>query len=72
MSDVPVTAKLPVPVVLTVLAIAYFFVGTTSLGVIGQVVEGNFLSPKLVGGSVGLHPVWLMFSLSALSTKSPA
>lgn len=33
--------------------------------VIGQVVEGNYLSPKLVGGSVGLHPVWLMFSLSA-------
>ncbi len=33
--------------------------------VIGQMVEGNFLSPKLVGGSVGLHPVWLMFSLSA-------
>ncbi len=33
--------------------------------VIGQVVEGNFLTPKLVGGSVGLHPVWLLFSLSA-------
>lgn len=32
---------------------------------IGQVVEGNYLSPKLVGGSVGLHPVWLMFALSA-------
>ncbi|MGB0853319.1 MAG: AI-2E family transporter [Pikeienuella sp.] len=32
---------------------------------IGQAVEGNVLSPKLVGGSVGLHPVWLMFSLSA-------
>ena len=32
---------------------------------IGQAVEGNILSPKLVGGSVGLHPVWLMFSLSA-------
>jgi predicted PurR-regulated permease PerM len=31
----------------------------------GQFVEGNILSPKLVGGSVGLHPVWLMFSLSA-------
>ena len=28
---------------------------------IGQFVEGNFLTPKLVGGSVGLHPVWLMF-----------
>lgn len=36
--------------------------------VIGQMVEGNFLSPKLVGGSVGLHPVWLMFSLSAFGT----
>lgn len=33
--------------------------------VIGQLVEGNVLSPKLVGGSVGLHPVWLLFSLSA-------
>lgn len=31
----------------------------------GQFVEGNFLQPKLVGSSVGLHPVWLMFALSA-------
>lgn len=31
----------------------------------GQAVEGNFLTPRLVGGSVGLHPVWLMFALSA-------
>ncbi|MCP5072264.1 MAG: AI-2E family transporter [Rhodobacteraceae bacterium] len=36
--------------------------------VIGQTVEGNFLTPKLVGGSVGLHPVWLMFALSAFGT----
>jgi predicted PurR-regulated permease PerM len=33
--------------------------------VAGQMVEGNFLTPKLVGGSVGLHPVWLLFALSA-------
>ncbi|MEL7469424.1 MAG: AI-2E family transporter [Pseudomonadota bacterium] len=33
--------------------------------VIGQAVEGNFLTPKLVGDKVGLHPVWLMFALSA-------
>lgn len=33
--------------------------------VFGQMVEGNVLTPKLVGGSVGLHPVTLMFSLSA-------
>jgi predicted PurR-regulated permease PerM len=32
--------------------------------VIGQVVEGNFLTPKLVGSSVGLHPVWLLLALS--------
>lgn len=31
----------------------------------GQFLEGNFLSPRLVGGSVGLHPVWLMFALFA-------
>ncbi len=35
--------------------------------VVGQLVEGNVLTPKLVGGSVGLHPVWLIFSLSAFA-----
>ena len=32
---------------------------------LGQFLEGNFLSPKLVGGRVGLHPVWMMFALMA-------
>lgn len=32
---------------------------------VGQFFEGNLLSPKLVGDSVGLHPVWLMFALLA-------
>ncbi len=36
--------------------------------VVGQMVEGNILSPNLVGRSVGLHPVWLMFALSAFGT----
>ncbi len=31
----------------------------------GQFIEGNFLSPYLVGNRVGLHPVWLMFALFA-------
>jgi len=31
----------------------------------GQFIEGNILTPKLLGSSVGLHPVWLMFALSA-------
>jgi len=33
--------------------------------VVGQFFEGNFLSPKLVGDRVGVHPVWLMFALFA-------
>ncbi|MFK7752939.1 MAG: AI-2E family transporter [Sedimentitalea sp.] len=32
--------------------------------VVGQVIEGNVLTPRLVGGSVGLHPVWLLLALS--------
>ena len=32
---------------------------------IGQIVEGNFLSPKIVGDSVGLHPLWIFFALLA-------
>ena len=36
--------------------------------VIGQIAEGNFLTPKLVGSSVGLHPVWLILSLSVFGT----
>jgi predicted PurR-regulated permease PerM len=31
----------------------------------GQFLEGNFISPKLLGDSVGLHPLWIMFALLA-------
>ena len=41
-----------------VVAVAAIFFG-------GQFIEGNILQPKLVGKSVGLHPVWLMFALFA-------
>lgn len=36
--------------------------------ILGQVIEGNVLTPKLVGSSVGLHPVWLIFALSVFGT----
>ena len=36
--------------------------------VLGQVVEGNVLTPRLVGSSVGLHPVWLIFALSVFGS----
>lgn len=31
----------------------------------GQLIEGNILSPKIVGDSVGLHPLWVFFALMA-------
>ena len=34
----------------------------------GQFLEGNIVTPKLVGDSVGLHPLWLLFALSAFGT----
>ena len=35
---------------------------------VGQMLEGNVLSPKLVGDRVGLHPVWIMFALLAFGS----
>ena len=56
------------------LALFQFWGDWVSLGlvagifVVGQVIEGNFLTPKLVGNSVGLHPVWLILALSVFGT----
>lgn len=52
-------------------ALAQFWPDYTQIGivlavfVIGQAIEGNFLTPKLVGNKVRLHPVWIMFALFA-------
>ena len=52
------------------LALFQFWGDWVSIGVVagifvlGQVVEGNILTPRLVGHSVGLHPVWLLLALS--------
>jgi predicted PurR-regulated permease PerM len=52
------------------LALFQFWGDWTQIGLVagifalGQVTEGNFLTPKLVGSSVGLHPVWLLLALS--------
>jgi predicted PurR-regulated permease PerM len=32
-----------------------------------QVLDAGFLSPKIVGSKIGLHPVWLIFSLFVFS-----
>ena len=36
--------------------------------VVGQILEGNFLTPKLVGNAVKLHPVGLMLALSVFGS----
>lgn len=36
--------------------------------IFGQVVESNFLTPKLIGEKIGLHPVWLIFGLFVCGT----
>lgn len=36
---------------------------------LGQFLEGNILTPKLVGKSVGLHPVWLLFALAVFGSS---
>ncbi|MCW5722156.1 MAG: AI-2E family transporter [Devosia sp.] len=35
------------------------------LFLVWQFIEGNILYPKLVGGSININPVWLMFALLA-------
>jgi len=68
---VPYVGSLTALVVSFGVALAQFLPDWTRIlivvGVVlfGQFLEGNVLSPKLVGGSVGLHPVWLIFALLA-------
>jgi predicted PurR-regulated permease PerM len=46
----------------------WVIVAVAAIFQVGQMAEGNILTPKLVGSSVGLHPVWLIFALSAFGT----
>jgi predicted PurR-regulated permease PerM len=56
------------------LALFQFWGDWLSIGIVGaifvagQFIEGNILTPKLVGKSVGLHPVWLLFALSSFGS----
>ncbi len=59
----------------TGLGVAFFQFDTTEpmlmvLGVFvfGQMMEGYFFTPKLVGEKVGLHPVWIIFGMLAGAT----
>ena len=71
---VPYVGSLTALVVSTAVACAEFFPDWKRIrlvvGVVlfGQFLEGNVLSPKLVGQSAGLHPVWLIFALLAFGS----
>lgn len=43
-------------------------VATAGIFFFGQFVEGNILSPNLIGKSVGLHPVWLILALAVFGS----
>jgi predicted PurR-regulated permease PerM len=68
---IPYVGSLTALVVAFAVAVAQFYPEWGHIFIIvgvvlvGQFLEGNVLSPKLVGGSVGLHPVWLIFALLA-------
>jgi predicted PurR-regulated permease PerM len=71
LSFIPYVGSLLGLFVAVAVAVAQFWPDATMVGlvllvfVIGQFIEGNILAPKLVGETVGLHPVWLMFALLA-------
>jgi predicted PurR-regulated permease PerM len=52
-------------------ALAQFWPDYTKIAIVcaifvfGQVIEGNILTPNIVGNQVRLHPVWLLFALIA-------
>ena len=56
------------------LALFQFWGDWVSIGVVaamfaaGQFMEGHILTPKLVGKSVGLHPIWLLLALSTFGS----
>ncbi len=41
------------------------WIGIAIVFMLGQILEGYVLTPKLVGDKVGLHPVWVIFALFA-------
>lgn len=56
------------------LAVVQYWPELTPIGIIiaifiaGQTLEGNFLTPRLVGQRVRLHPLWIIFALLAFGT----
>lgn len=71
LSFIPYVGSLTGLVVAIGVAVAQFWpnwmpiVAILVIFLVGQILEGYVLAPKLVGARIGLHPVWLMFALFA-------
>jgi predicted PurR-regulated permease PerM len=71
MTFIPYVGSLTGLVLASGVAVAQFWpewapiIVVVAIFLFGQFVEGNILSPKLVGESIGVHPVWLIFALLA-------
>jgi predicted PurR-regulated permease PerM len=71
LSFIPYVGSLTALVLSAIIAIVqgwpswWLFITCMAVVGTGQFLEGNVLTPRLVGASVGLHPVWLMFALFA-------
>lgn len=74
LSFIPFVGSLVGLILSVSLAIAQFWpeylwiLGVASIFLFGQFIEGNILAPNIVGNSVHLHPVWLIFALSAFGS----
>jgi predicted PurR-regulated permease PerM len=74
LSFIPYVGSMTALVIASIVAIVQgwphwtLFALTAAVVLAGQFLEGNVISPKLVGESVGLHPVWLIFALLAFGS----
>ncbi len=71
MSFVPFVGALFAALVAVAIAIGQWGFDPAHIGLVAlvflvvQIVEGAFLTPRLVGERVGLHPVWVLFAVFA-------
>lgn len=71
MSFVPFVGALFAAVIAVAIAVGQWGFDPAQIGLVAlvffvvQIIEGAFLTPRLVGERVGLHPVWVLFAVFA-------
>jgi predicted PurR-regulated permease PerM len=67
---IPIVGTVAGLIISMIMALVQFDAMAPIMGVLivfiaAQLIDANFLTPKLVGDRVGLHPVWIMFAVLA-------